>query len=690
MKQKLICIFLTLLLWRSFCPAAIVGDWTFGRTVDGVAVTDGQLIPEGDTAGLFDASGNHHLGRASHYRGTTPPAKGTATIYTAYKLAPNDGYIHCALNTTYGGVYFPELSSKLKSGSFSVWLRFQPLNTDVSKPEIIAGRPGAWLICRNHGRLAAGIVRKGKLSEIDDIFQGEGPILKTGKWYNVGLSINSQTKANAEIKAYLSGKLIKEKTGKVIPYCDAAFQIGGQGINISFPASKFLYRRVLFYDNVIGLDDYKALEAGGGPKIDEPDNITETPPPTYWWTSESKIGKASNYRSLQWQPKFDVYCFAQNQASISNEVENDFYLKHRRKLFTTEFSPGRGYFGPAWRKHLRCPIMSYTMPDGCNHKHLWLDGYIYLHANDDKAAVNSELNVFAYSENRLLRKQAIAGKKDAVALAVNLESVKAGEHIYIVFQPAKFGKENKFWFDYKLNFTTTHSTAIAPTVPVTTAFHVSTEQPFSPDSGWMYLHYKFCDYAQQHPINLLFIGDSITAAWDIKGRGKEVWNDRLLRYQPANFGIAGQTTQDVLWRIAHDELKNLHPKAVVIMLGCNDINWPADEIAAGVTEVVRQVRVRLPDSVIILMGILPRGEQPDTSMRLKILKANDQLSRLADGKHIHYVYFGDKLLSPDGSLSHNMSPDSIHPSSRGYIYWANAIQPVLDGIFQNPNAAANK
>ena len=120
---------------------------------------------------------------------------------------------------------------------------------------------------------------------------------------------------------------------------------------------------------------------------------------------------------------------------------------------------------------------------------------------------------------------------------------------------------------------------------------------------------------------------------------------------------------------------NLRPDALL------DINWPAADIVAGVKEVVRQLRARFPSSPLLLGGILPRGEQPRTPERLKILEANAQLAKLDDGRRIHYFYFGDKLLLPDGRLPKEIAPDFLHPAERGYRSWVEAIQPMLEQIF---------
>ncbi len=40
--------------------------------------------------------------------------------------------------------------------------------------------------------------------------------------------------------------------------------------------------------------------------------------------------------------------------------------------------------------------------------------------------------------------------------------------------------------------------------------------------------------------------------------------------------------------------------------------------------------------------------------------------------------FGDKFLNPDESMSNDVMPDFLHPSTKGYQIWADAIQPFID------------
>jgi lysophospholipase L1-like esterase len=181
---------------------------------------------------------------------------------------------------------------------------------------------------------------------------------------------------------------------------------------------------------------------------------------------------------------------------------------------------------------------------------------------------------------------------------------------------------------------------------------------------------------------VLFLGDSITAGWHTLGA--DVWKERFQndKYQPANFGISGDRTQFVLWRIANGELDGIHPKALVLMIGTNNGEKPAEDIARGVTAIVGAIRAKLPDTKILLFGIFPRGEKADDPIRAKLKAVNAILAKLDDAQHVFYLDIGDKFLQPDGTISQSIFVDFTHPSAEGYKIWADAMQPKLDELLK--------
>ncbi|MEI6278781.1 MAG: GDSL-type esterase/lipase family protein [Verrucomicrobiae bacterium] len=181
-------------------------------------------------------------------------------------------------------------------------------------------------------------------------------------------------------------------------------------------------------------------------------------------------------------------------------------------------------------------------------------------------------------------------------------------------------------------------------------------------------------------IQLVFDGDSITDGW--QGGGLAIWNVRYAGLQAFDFGISGDRTQHVLWRLSQGQVDGIHPKLIAIMIGTNNLgaNSPG-EIADGVKAIVADYQKRCPEAVVLLQAIFPRGELPTDPNRGKIKAVNEIISKLGDGKKVVYIDFGDKFLNPDGTMSREIMPDFLHPSAKGYQIWADAIQPVIDRYF---------
>ncbi len=179
------------------------------------------------------------------------------------------------------------------------------------------------------------------------------------------------------------------------------------------------------------------------------------------------------------------------------------------------------------------------------------------------------------------------------------------------------------------------------------------------------------------PCDIVFIGDSITQGWE--GEGKNVWQKFYGDRKCLNFGIGGDRTQHILWRFEHGQLDGLKPKVAVLMIGTNnsnrDDNSEAD-ILEGVQLIVKQIRQRLPETKILVVGIFPRG-QTFSNQRGKILQVNQALAKVADGQMIYYVDIGSRLIESDGSISKDIMPDYLHLSERGYEIWAEAMEPLL-------------
>ena len=200
-----------------------------------------------------------------------------------------------------------------------------------------------------------------------------------------------------------------------------------------------------------------------------------------------------------------------------------------------------------------------------------------------------------------------------------------------------------------------------------------------PNAGFVKSHENFVNIAKEGKAQLLFLGDSITAGW--AGNGKEVWAKAFTKYKPANFGIGGDRTQHVLWRIENGELEGIKPKAAVIMIGTNNsATDPAEGIAKGVTKIVGTIRAKTPSTKILLLAVFPRGSKPDGKLNEqndKLKQVNAIIAKLHDGKHVFFLDIGGKFPVADGKLDKEIMPDFLHLSAKGYEIWADAISPKL-------------
>jgi len=202
-----------------------------------------------------------------------------------------------------------------------------------------------------------------------------------------------------------------------------------------------------------------------------------------------------------------------------------------------------------------------------------------------------------------------------------------------------------------------------------------------PQMGWFIHFQNNLENSRKMPkIDLIFDGDSITDFW--MGRGKDIWTQRYAPLNAFDFGISGDKTENLLWRLQNGQVDGLHPKLILLMIGTNNLggNTP-EQIADGVKADIDEYFKHCPDATLVLQAVFPRGELASDPARAKIKALNDLISKFADGKKILFIDFGNKFLEPDGMLTKEVMPDFLHPSPQGYQIWADAIQPTIDRFF---------
>lgn len=202
-------------------------------------------------------------------------------------------------------------------------------------------------------------------------------------------------------------------------------------------------------------------------------------------------------------------------------------------------------------------------------------------------------------------------------------------------------------------------------------------------------HQQFLAVAKAGGVDLLFIGDSITDGW--RSGGKAVWDQFFAPLKAANFGISGDRTEHVIWRLRNGELEGIHPKLAVVMIGTNNGGDKAEDVALGIKTIIGDIQSRSPGTRILLLGIFPRGEQPGGA-RAKNEEVNKIIAGYAspsDPRKVVYLDIGDKFLAADKSLPKDIMPDALHPNLKGYQIWAEAIiDPVKQLLQADPGRLA--
>jgi len=202
-------------------------------------------------------------------------------------------------------------------------------------------------------------------------------------------------------------------------------------------------------------------------------------------------------------------------------------------------------------------------------------------------------------------------------------------------------------------------------------------------------HDAFVERAKKGNIDLLLYGDSITDYWQQGDANKPVYDKYFGEYRTANFAVAGDTTQGVLWGLKNGESQGFQPKAIMLMIGTNNTGnsnnagtATAAEIAEGVGAVVLELRKDFPQAKILLLAIFPRGV-PGDSVRDKITEINRIISKLDDQRHVFYMDIGAKFLDAKGNLiEDSFRPDNVHPAAKGYEIWGAAVKDKLAALMK--------
>jgi lysophospholipase L1-like esterase len=173
---------------------------------------------------------------------------------------------------------------------------------------------------------------------------------------------------------------------------------------------------------------------------------------------------------------------------------------------------------------------------------------------------------------------------------------------------------------------------------------------------------------------VVFMGDSITDAW-IK-RSPKFFADNP---GYVDRGISGQTTPQMLIRFRPDVIA-LHPKAVVILAGTNDIAGNTGPMTletiednyASMAELAKAHGIK-----VLFSSVMPVCDyiRPQTDRRppAKIVALNEWLKAYCAKNKLIYVDYYSAMLDGQGMLKKEITYDGLHPNEAGYA----VIEPIV-------------
>ncbi len=178
---------------------------------------------------------------------------------------------------------------------------------------------------------------------------------------------------------------------------------------------------------------------------------------------------------------------------------------------------------------------------------------------------------------------------------------------------------------------------------------------------------------------VVFFGDSITDFW------------RLNEYFPdsgyVNRGIAGQTSGQLLQRMK-DDVIDLHPEAVLIMIGTNDLarETPVTAIEGNyqvMADLAAAYKIKVIFAAVTPVSDYHKDQEPSYERTLQrppvLIKAlNEWLQRFCSQRGYVYVDYFTATVDAAGQFQAELSDDGLHPNAKGYRVMAPLAGAAID------------
>ena len=226
----------------------------------------------------------------------------------------------------------------------------------------------------------------------------------------------------------------------------------------------------------------------------------------------------------------------------------------------------------------------------------------------------------------------------------------------------------------------------APTIPSTgfaglDEYRASRIAIYTDDFGQL-TRYREANAALATPAagenRVIFVGDSITDYWKL--------SDYFAGKPYINRGIDGQTTPQMLVRFRQDVIA-LHPKALVVLAGTNDIagvtgparNEDIEANYASMAELAHAHGIRMVFASLLPVNNYTQDAKESFALRPRerILALNVWLRDYCANNGLPYLDYFSAMADEKGMLKKDLSDEGLHPNVAGYKIMAPLAEEAI-------------
>ncbi len=211
---------------------------------------------------------------------------------------------------------------------------------------------------------------------------------------------------------------------------------------------------------------------------------------------------------------------------------------------------------------------------------------------------------------------------------------------------------------------------------------------------WKRRHEEKLAEIHRGPVDLVWLGDSITQDWEEEGGHgwddfHQVWQHYYGGRHAVDLGFKGDTTSHLLWRIENGEVDGISPRAAVVLIGANNfgrVHWGAEPTLQGIDAILAALHRKLPNTRILLLSVLPSIRSPwvdaQTQEVNRALAARDWRGTNVTFLDVSRLFEHDGRVDPTQFLDPHLQPPDppLHPTAQAQARLAAAMEPALSAM----------